>query len=92
LIPKSHKVQKATFLKNLGIDLIICGAISRHLHQILISTGIEVIPFVHGPIGTVFDAYKNGELSNENKINHGRRTGYWCRGRGHYRRGSYFDR
>jgi len=92
ILPRSHKVQKVLFLKNLGIELIICGAVSRHLHQLLISSGIEVIPFIHGSINIVLEAYENGELSAENILNQRSKSGYWCHGQRRYRRRSDFDR
>ncbi len=92
IIPRSHLVQKAAFLKNLGIDLLICGAISRHLHQILVSSGIDVIPFVHGPVVNVIEAYAKGELKGENSFFQNRKRGFWCYGHRRYRRGSNFDR
>ncbi len=92
MIPRCHLIQKAAFLKSLEIDLLICGAISRHLHQILVSSGIDVIPFVHGPIGNVIEAYNKGELIRENTFFQNRRRGFWCYGQRRYRRGSNFDR
>ena len=50
-------------LRGLEIEVLICGAVSRHLCMMLLSTaGIEVIPWVSGPVQEVLNAYLKGEL------------------------------
>jgi len=63
-IPHFNVVHKAEFLKDHGIDLLICGAISMQMHQILTASHIEVIPFIRGSIGKVLAAYNDGDLQN----------------------------
>ena len=54
--------QKANKLKNLGVDVLICGAISRSLAFQVASYGIEVLPYVLGPIDEILKAYLTGQL------------------------------
>jgi predicted Fe-Mo cluster-binding NifX family protein len=49
-------------IKEKQINVLICGAISRHLEAALTSQGIRVYAFVRGPVEEVLAAYKNGEL------------------------------
>ena len=55
--------QNATELNELGVDLLICGAVSRPLHEMIVSSGIEVIPFVAGGLSDVVGAWLRGEIS-----------------------------
>ena len=55
--------QRAMELVTLGVDVLICGGISRPLAAILAASNIEVIPFVSGSVDGVLDAYFTGRLS-----------------------------
>lgn len=51
------------YLKSLGVDVLICGAISRCYHMMLCrSAGIRVIPWVSGPCEDIVRAYMDGTL------------------------------
>jgi predicted Fe-Mo cluster-binding NifX family protein len=54
--------QKANELKNLGVDVLICGAISRALASQVISSGIELLPYVLGPVDEILQAYLTDQL------------------------------
>jgi len=54
--------QRAGNLKNLGVDVLICGAISRPLMYMLTAFGIEVLPYVTGRVDEVLQAYLTGQL------------------------------
>ena len=54
--------QRAGQLKSLGIDVLVCGAVSRLLANMVIQSGIEVLPFVTGNIENVLGAYMAGQL------------------------------
>ena len=45
-------------IRILDIDVLICGAISRHFLDMLKSSGIQVIPWVCGSAEQVLDAFK----------------------------------
>lgn len=49
-------------IKGLGVNVLICGAISRHLYGILSSNGVRVIPWISGRVEEVLDAYLKGKL------------------------------
>ena len=48
---------KAQRLEELAVDVLICGAITRPLHIDLISSGIDVIPFVCGAVDAVVESF-----------------------------------
>jgi len=52
-------------LSALKVEELICGAISRPLHEMVLAHGIRVIPFVKGDLGEVIQAWLKGELENE---------------------------
>ena len=41
----------------MGVDVLICGAISRYLEAALTAAGIRVLAFVCGPVETVLDGF-----------------------------------
>ena len=70
-------------LRGLEIQVLICGAVSRHLCMMLLSmAGIEVIPWVSGPVQEVLDAYLKGELFHSRFLMPGCRWQREERGRG----------
>lgn len=57
-------LQKALRLAELGVDTLICGAISRPLCAMVAAYGIRVIPFVAGDLGEVIQAWLRGGLES----------------------------
>ena len=57
--------EKVANLKAFGADTLICGAVSRQLAEMLECSGIKVISFVSGEVGTVLDAFLNGILPSQ---------------------------
>ena len=55
--------ERVTTLKQLGIGVLICGAISRPLAELINASGIQVLPFVTGSTEHIVNAYKTGQLS-----------------------------
>lgn len=55
--------ERAALLKQLGVDVLICGAISRPLAEMINGSGIQVLPFVKGSTEQIMNAYKTGRLS-----------------------------
>jgi predicted Fe-Mo cluster-binding NifX family protein len=53
---------RAMQLKQMGINVLICGAISRPQETTISASGIAVYPFVRGPITEVIAAYESGRL------------------------------
>jgi predicted Fe-Mo cluster-binding NifX family protein len=75
--------QRAVRLKELGVDVLICGAISRPLAGVIAASGIELVPFVSGECPDVLTAYLGGELAQPRFMMPG------CCGRGMRRRGRW---
>ncbi len=61
-------------LRQLQIQTLICGAISRPLANLTAAAGIRLIPFVAGEINAVRDAFLAGRLPG---------PGFWMPGCGH---------
>ena len=89
-IPNLNVIYKTEFFKGQGINLLICGAISMRMYQILAASQIEVVPFIRGSIQKILTAYNNGDLQNgdfflpgcqNNVLGLGRKR---CRRRGKY--------
>lgn len=55
--------RKCSRIQVLGVDILICGAISRYFQGILTASGIRVIPWVCGGVSEVVNAYMDGTLS-----------------------------
>ncbi len=55
-------MQKALRLRELGVEILVCGAISRPLQAMIASSGIRVIPFVSGDLAEVIEAWTAGKL------------------------------
>jgi len=55
--------QRAGNLKNLGVDVLICGAISQALANMVTASGIQVLPYVNGRVNDVLEAYLTGQLA-----------------------------
>ncbi len=86
--------QRVAKLVDLGVDVLLCGAVSRPLASVLAASNIEVIPFVSGPVDEVLNAYLNGRLAEPRFLQPGCWPGArrrfcrgWGRGRGHGWRG-----
>ena len=56
---------RAAELKEYGVEVLICGAISRLLQTAITDAGIKVYPFVRGPVDDVITAYQQGKLEHE---------------------------
>lgn len=59
-----NPVHKLRRLRELEIDRLVCGAISRELAQMLSARGIQTLPFVTGAVEEVLAAYLAGDLPN----------------------------
>ena len=57
--------QRAERLAELGVDVLLCGAISWQLEMLLTSGGIQVVSLICGDVEEVLKAFRNGTLKNE---------------------------
>lgn len=55
-------IGKAARLRELGVHTLLSGAISRPLENMVIASGINIIPFVRGTVDEVLEAYLAGHL------------------------------
>jgi len=55
-------LQKAARLAELGIETLVCGAVSRPLAEMIAARGIRLIPFVAGGTEEVITAFLAGAL------------------------------
>ena len=51
-------------IAKMGVDVLICGAISRPLQDMLTSSGVQVTPWVCGSVEEVLQAFLCGRLSD----------------------------
>ena len=56
--------QRANQLAELDVDVLLCGAISRPLENLIGASGVRVIPWVRGEIDGVLEWYLNGMPAN----------------------------
>lgn len=77
-LAEQEPFRKAGRLRDLNIDTLICGAISRPMFQLLASFGIRVIPFTAGETEEVIRAWLEGALPSPRFA----MPGFRCRGLG----------
>jgi predicted Fe-Mo cluster-binding NifX family protein len=75
---------RAVAVAELGVDVLICGAVSRELEERMVASGIEVVAEIRGDASEVIRAKLDGALSQPCFVmpgSHARRR----RGRRRYR-------
>jgi predicted Fe-Mo cluster-binding NifX family protein len=55
-------IRRSGRIRQEGIEVLICGAVSRPFQGMLSGSGIKVISGISGTVDAVFSAYLNGEL------------------------------
>lgn len=55
---------RASYLKKIGVDAVICGAVSGQLATNVASLGIRLYPYFSGDVESVFLAFVRGELDS----------------------------
>jgi predicted Fe-Mo cluster-binding NifX family protein len=63
-IPEIHPMLRARHLDALGVNVLICGAISRSLERILVSAGMTVIPNTCGPAEEIVRSFVSGKFTD----------------------------
>jgi len=61
--PRTNPLERAQRLLQEGAQVLVCGAISRTLENLLTASGVQVISFVCGPEEDVIAAYLDNRLS-----------------------------
>jgi len=59
-----HPTQRVRRLGELHIDVLICGAISRPLAELVSASGVLVMPWVSGPVNDILQAYLTERLAD----------------------------
>ncbi len=63
-----NECERASRLKGFGVATVICGGLPRYLHDILIDSGITVIPWVAGDVRDALSLFIRGELNTGSVI------------------------
>ena len=58
--------RKCSRIREMEVDFLICGAISRPFSSMLMASGINIIPWISGPTEDVLEAYLQGTLVHPN--------------------------
>jgi predicted Fe-Mo cluster-binding NifX family protein len=53
---------KVRRIRELGADILICGAVSNTIAHLVESAGIKLVPWISGPVDEVVEAFKTGQL------------------------------
>jgi len=62
-LSERNVLARFTKLRELGIDVLICGAVSQSLALASMACGIQLLPYVTGRVDDVLKAYQAGQLS-----------------------------
>lgn len=63
-IEETQLMARAKRVTQLGVDVLICGAISMPLEAMLASAGARIIPHTCGPVENVLRAFVSGRLTD----------------------------
>ncbi len=62
-----------SILAEQGIDVLICGALSKPLASMISNSGVQILPFIRGSVSKVLNAYQAGQLDKQEFV----LPGYW---------------
>jgi predicted Fe-Mo cluster-binding NifX family protein len=65
ILADAMPVGKAASLTELGVSVLVCGAVSRPFQEMIEAYGIRIIPFVAGELQEVIDAWLAGKREME---------------------------
>jgi predicted Fe-Mo cluster-binding NifX family protein len=61
-LSEQNALARLARVRDLGIDVLICGAVSQPLACAFMASGIQLLPYVTGKVNDVLKAYQAGEL------------------------------
>ncbi|MCK5241226.1 NifB/NifX family molybdenum-iron cluster-binding protein [bacterium] len=64
-IPETSLIGKAGSIIELKVEVLICGAISRLYEEMLLASGIQVVPRICGQVEEVLQAFITGKLDEK---------------------------
>jgi len=76
--------QRCLRIQGLGIDILICGAISLPYSSMLMSLGINIIPEISGQAEDILKAYVQGNLFNSKFLMPGCKRHQLMKGKKHH--------
>lgn len=65
ILEETEPASRARRVAQLGVKVLICGAISAPLEAMLVSAGVQVILYVCGPVEEVLQAFVSGRLTDQ---------------------------
>lgn len=60
-LPEADLPQRVAQIASLGVEVLICGAVSRVMEEMLAQRGIQIIPHICGDVEEVLSCYLAGE-------------------------------
>ena len=63
-IPAHQLAPRAREIASVGVEVLICGALSWPLEALLVAAGIKVMPHICGPVEDVLRAFLSGRLTD----------------------------
>jgi len=64
-IEETQMLDRVKRVTQLGVDVLICGAISGALEAMLVSAGVRVLPHTCGAVEEILQAFESGRLTDE---------------------------
>ncbi len=64
-IEETEPAPRARWVAQLGVNVLICGAVSVPLEAMLVSAGVQVVLHVCGPVEEVLQAFVSGRLTDQ---------------------------
>lgn len=62
VLPQVEICSRVSFIADLGVQVLICGAVSRQYEMLLERSGIQVAAWLRGEVDELIDAIPRGEL------------------------------
>jgi len=59
---EGHPLARVRHLQELSVDVLLCGAVSAPVEQMLVAAGVRVIPYLCGPVDGVLQAFLSDRL------------------------------
>ena len=64
-LPGEDLGEKALHLAGMGVNTLVCGAISQFMQSIIASYGINVVPFIAGDLREVIQAWFDNRIKDD---------------------------
>jgi predicted Fe-Mo cluster-binding NifX family protein len=81
-LPESDLGRRCNRILQSGVEVLICGAISRPFHRLLTAARVDVIPWISGQVEEVIPAYFGRTLNRGKFLMPGCRWQKGCGNRG----------